>query len=106
MSPSVESVLVSLGVGLVVLAIGLTIKRMPKIVAILLAVGICIIAFVVWPRATLVEVPDLTGLSRDEAVLRLSSLKLVAAPEPHSLLLLGSGLLGLRLWRLRRSAVL
>ena len=30
----------------------------------------------------------------------------VAAPEPHSLLLLGSGLLGLRLWRLRRSAVL
>lgn len=83
MSPSVESVLVSLGAGLVVLAIGLMIKRVPKTVAVLLAVGMCILAFVVWPRATLVEVPDLTGLSRDEAVLRLSSLKLGAAPQPQ-----------------------
>jgi hypothetical protein len=83
MSPSVESVLVSVGAGLVVLAIALMIKRVPKSVALLLAIGICIIAFVVWPRATLVEVPDLTGLSRDEAVLRLSSLKLGAAPQPQ-----------------------
>jgi hypothetical protein len=83
MSGAVESVVVSLGAGLVVLAIGLVIKRVPKPVALLMAVGIGMLAFVIWPRAALVEVPDLSDLSRDEAELRLSSMKLVGLPQPQ-----------------------
>lgn len=83
MSGTAESVLVSLGAGLVVLAIGLIIKRVPKLLAILMAVGIGILAFVLWPRAALVEVPDLSDLSRDEAELRLPAMKLVGAPQPQ-----------------------
>ncbi|HJP95861.1 MAG TPA: PASTA domain-containing protein [Candidatus Saccharimonadales bacterium] len=83
MSGTTESVLVSLGAGLVVLAIGLIIKRIPKPVAVLMAVGIGILAFVLWPRAALVEVPDLSDLSRDEAELRLSAVKLVGIPQPQ-----------------------
>lgn len=83
MSGTVESVIVSLGAGLVVLAIGLVIKRVPKPVALLMAVGIGMIAFVMWPRAALVEVPDLSDLSRDEAELMLSSMKLVGVPQPQ-----------------------
>lgn len=83
MSGSIEQMLVSLGAGLVVLAIGLIIKRVPKPVAILMAFGIGILAFVLWPRAALVEVPDLSNLSRDKAELRLSSMKLVGVPQPQ-----------------------
>jgi hypothetical protein len=82
-SPSVESVVVGLGTGIVVLAISLLLKRIPRPVAVLMAIGISLIAIVVWPRAFLVSVPDLSGLSRDDAVLRLSGLKLGAAPEPQ-----------------------
>lgn len=77
-----ESVVVSLGAGLLILAVGLVIKKyIPKPVTVLLAVGIGLLAFVLWPRATLVDVPDLSNLSRDEAELRLSSLKLVGVPQ-------------------------
>jgi len=80
---NLESVLVSLGASLVVLAIGMLVKQIPKSVAVLLAIGCGMIAFVLWPRAILVEVPDLAGLSRDEAELRLTSLKLAPAPQPQ-----------------------
>jgi hypothetical protein len=83
MSGTIEQILVSLGAGLVVLAVGLIIKRVPKPVAILMAVGIGVLAFVLWPRAALVEVPDLSDLSRDEAELRLSAMKLVGVPQPQ-----------------------
>ena len=83
MSGTTESILISLGAGLVVLAIGLVVNRVPKPVAVLMAVGIGILAFVIWPRAALVEVPDLSDLSRDEADLRLSAMKLVGAQQPQ-----------------------
>lgn len=83
MSRTVEQVLVSLGAGLVMLAVGLIIKRVPKPVATLLAVGVGILAYVLWPRVVLVEVPDLSNLSRDEAELALSASKLVGAPQPQ-----------------------
>jgi hypothetical protein len=79
----VESVIVSLGTGLVVLSIGLMAKRIPRLVVVLMALGIGFLAFVLWPRTVLVEVPDLADLSRDEAELKLSSAKLVAAPQPQ-----------------------
>jgi hypothetical protein len=82
-SPIVESVVVSIGAGLVVLAASLVLKRIPKSTAVLMALGIGLLAFVLWPRAVLVEVPDLSGLSRDEAELSLSSANLVAAPQPQ-----------------------
>ncbi|MDR3675518.1 MAG: PASTA domain-containing protein [Acidobacteriota bacterium] len=83
MSPIVESIVLSLGTGLVVLALGLVVNRIPRPVAVLMALGIGLLVFVLWPRAALVEVPDLADLSRDEAELRLSSAKLVAAPQPQ-----------------------
>ena len=83
MSGTTESVLVSLGAGLVMLAIGLIIKPVPKRVALLMAFGVGILAFVLWPRAALVAVPDISDLSRDEAELRLSALRLVGAPQPQ-----------------------
>jgi hypothetical protein len=83
MSSTLEQVLVGLGTSLVVLAIGLVVKRIPKSVALLLAVGVGMIAYVVWPRAVLVEVPDLSDLSRDEAEIRLASLKLTPEPQPQ-----------------------
>lgn len=83
MSETAESIVMSLGAGLVVLAVGLVIKRVPRPVVFLMAVGIAMIAFVLWPRATLIEVPDLSDLSRDEAALRLSSMNLAGAPQPQ-----------------------
>lgn len=83
MSGTMESVLVGLGTGVLVLAIGLVIKRVSKPVAVLLAVGAGILALVLWPRAVLVEVPDLSGISRDEAALRLSAMDLVGVPQPQ-----------------------
>ena len=83
MSGTLESVLVSLGVGLVVLAIGLTIKRVPKSATFFIAAGIGMLAYVLWPRVALVEVPDLSDLSRDEAELILSSMKLDGLPRPQ-----------------------
>jgi hypothetical protein len=80
---NLESVLVSLGASIVVLAIGMLVKQIPKSVAVLLAIGCGMIAFASWPRAALVEVPDLADLSSDEAELRLTSLKLVPAPQPQ-----------------------
>jgi hypothetical protein len=74
---------VSLGAGLIVLAVGMMVKWIPKPVAVLMALGIGLLAFVLWPRAVLVEVPDLAGMSGDEADLKLSSAKLVAAPQPQ-----------------------
>ena len=81
MSGTVESVVVSFGAGFVVLAVGMIIKRVPKPVVLLMAVGIGMLAFALWPHATLVEVPDLADLSQDEAELRLSSIKLVGVPQ-------------------------
>ncbi|HUP42332.1 MAG TPA: hypothetical protein VM599_03905 [Thermoanaerobaculia bacterium] len=83
MSPIMESVIASLGTGLVILAIGLLAKRIPRLVVALIALGLGFLAFVLWPRAVLVEVPELENLSRDEAELKLSSVKLVAAPQPQ-----------------------
>ncbi|MCX5800493.1 MAG: hypothetical protein NTX17_03810 [Candidatus Eisenbacteria bacterium] len=83
MSGTTESILVGLGIGLVVLAVSMAIKPVPRRAAILMAVGTGIIAFVLWPRAVLVEVPDLSDLSRDEAELELSSAKLDGAPQPQ-----------------------
>ncbi len=83
MPSNLESIFISLGASLVVLAIGMMVKRIPKSVAVLLAIGFGMIAFVLWPRAVLVEVPDLADLSRDEAELKLTSVKLVPAPEPQ-----------------------
>lgn len=84
MPSTLESVLVSLGASLVVLAIGRIWRRqVPMSVAVLLAIGCGMIAFVLWPRAVLVEVPDLADLSRDEAELRLTSIKLVPSPQPQ-----------------------
>jgi hypothetical protein len=83
MPSNVESVLVSLGASIIVLAIGIWRQRKPTPVSVLLAFGCGIIAFVLWPRAVLVEVPDLTGQSRDEAELKLTSLKLVPEPRPQ-----------------------
>lgn len=78
MSPIVEAVIVSLGAGLVVLAIGLlVVKWIPRSVAVLMALGIGLLAFVLWPRTVLVEIPNLANLSRDEAELKLSSAKLI-----------------------------
>jgi hypothetical protein len=61
----------------------LVVHRIPRPVAVLLAVGTAMLAFVLWPRAALVEVPDLSDLSRDEAELALSSLALIGAPQPQ-----------------------
>lgn len=83
MSPSVETMILSLGTGLVILAIGLIIPKMPKSIAVLLALGFGMLAFVLWPRAILIEVPDLANLSSDEAEVLLSSRDLEAKPQPQ-----------------------
>lgn len=83
MAPALESILIALGVGLVLLALGLFIKKIPKHVVILFAAGIGIIVYILWPRTGLVDVPELSGLSRDNAVLELSNLKLVGVAEPQ-----------------------
>lgn len=83
MSPNIESVLVGLGVGLIMLAISKLIKRIPRPAALAIAIGIGLLSFVLWPQNPLVEVPDLSNLSRDEAKLKLSSAKLSAEPQPQ-----------------------
>jgi hypothetical protein len=97
MSGTVESFIVSLAAGILVLGIGLLIeiiivnnkegKRGPRpvvlFVTLLMAVGIGLLAWVVWGHAVLVGVPDLSDLSRDEAELTLSSMGLVGAAQPQ-----------------------
>jgi hypothetical protein len=83
MSGTIAQIIVSFGVGLIVLAVGLKTKKVRKHVAILMAVGFGLLLFVLWPRATLVGVPDISHLSRDEAELRLFAMKLVGVPQPQ-----------------------
>lgn len=82
-SETVRAVLIGLGTGLVVLAIGVLIKRVPKPVVLLLASGLGLLVAVLWPHTSLIEVPDLTGLSQDQAELAVTSKKLVAAAQPQ-----------------------
>lgn len=61
------AILIGLGTSLVVLAIGMLLsERVPKSVALILAVGVGLIVAVVRPRTPLTNVPDLTGMSRGE----------------------------------------
>lgn len=83
MSPIIETLILSLGAGLVILALGIGIPKVPRTVAVLVALGVGLITFVIWPKAVLVEVPDLSNLSRDEASIRLADAGLQEAAQPQ-----------------------
>ena len=83
MFESYESILVSIGAGLVILAVGLLIPKAKKLAVGILALGIALLTYVIWPRSSLIEVPDLSDLSRDEASSKLQSVRLVGSPNPQ-----------------------
>ena len=83
MSSALEQVLLGIGTGVVVLALSLIVKRIPRPAAVFLALGAAIIGYVLWPHAILVEVPDLSDLSRDDASVRLTSQNLTPDAQPQ-----------------------
>jgi hypothetical protein len=84
----IRALLVGLGCGFVVYAIGNLIKPSRKGVFAMLGVGVALIFtvilfFVVWPPPELIEVPDLSGLSRAEARLELEKNELEPEAVPQ-----------------------
>lgn len=81
----VRSIVIGLGVGFIVSAIAHYILKLSKGAIILLGIGIFLIVtgvlYFSWP--SLIEVPDLKGLSRDQAELLLSQKSLVPEVRPQ-----------------------
>jgi hypothetical protein len=69
--------------GLLVFALSIFIRPTRKAAAAVVALAVTLLVIILWPRPLLVPVPDLTGLSRDEAQLVLSRINLIAQPTPQ-----------------------